>query len=283
MKWVVLLLLLFAACAQPAVQPAPTMQPVVEERIVEKVIVQCWDGSTASSVEQCPQKDERIIANEVVAPEPQAVESVAIGRQLLAQAQKYDGYAYELEDRFVLVSGGKARHMFLKVIFIDRVPITDVFVDSVSNTAVAYCNVEHEAQMLGNQFTWSQSNCKHFVNNETSMQYEDWTSKGPLNYLEDFADVVPDFVEDGVQTLNSAGVPKTVQPSLHYLVDGVRVVLHIDQRRQVPIQVEIQGQQPISFRNVFFTNVPLYGKEEKIAGLLEYKSVSQEWLKEHGQ
>ena len=96
-------------------------------------------------------------------------------------------------------------------------------------------------------------------------------------------DVKPDFVESAVQTINSAGVPKTVQPSLHYVVNGARVVLRIDQRQQVPIQIEIQGQQPISFRNVFFDNVPLYGRQEKVTDLLEYKPVSQEWLKENAQ
>ncbi len=280
MKWGILVLLLLVACAQPAVQP-PVAEKVVE--VVEKVVVQCWDGSTASSVEQCPKKEEKIIAKEVVAPEPKVEVVVPIGRQLLSKAQEHAGYAYELEDRFVLVSGDKSRHLLLDVIFIDRVPISDVFVDSAGRTATAYCHLEHEAQMMGNKFTWTQSDCKHFVDKASSMQFKDWELKGPLDYLEDFADVAPDFVEDNVQTINSDGVPKTVQPSLHYIVDGVRVVLHIDQRQQVPVQVEIQGQQPISFRNVFFTTVPLYGKEEKIADLLEYKPVSQDWLKENAQ
>lgn len=281
MKWGFLVLLLLVACAQPVVQPTPAPQPV-EEKIVEKVIVQCWDGSTASSIEKCPPKEEKIIAKEVVAPEPEIVEAVPVARQLLTQAQAHGSYAYELEDRLVLVSSGKARHLFLKVIFVGTAPITDVFVDLAGKTAVAYCNVQHEAQILGKAFTWSDVDCKNFIEKSTSMPFKDWEPKGPLDYLEDFADVEPDFVEGAVKTINSLGAPKTVQPSLHYLVDGVRVILHIDQRQQVPIQVEVQGQQ-ISFKNVYFDNVPLYGKQEKIADLIDYKPVSQEWLEENEQ
>ncbi len=282
MKWGFLVLLLLIACAQPAVQPVS--QPVVVEKVVEKVVVQCWDGSTAESVDKCPAKpEEKIIAKEVVAPEQKAETSVSIGRQLLNQAQAQGAYAYELEDRFVLVSGNKARHVFFKVVFIDRKPTSDVFVDLAGKTAVAYCNVENEAQMLGNAFTWAVSDCKHFVDEGRSMEFKDWALKGPLDYLADFADIEPEFVEDNVQMVNSDSVPKTVQPSLHYLVDGVRVILHIDQRLQVPVQIEIEGQQPISFRNIYFDTMPLYGGKEKIADLIEYKPVSQAWLKENAQ
>ncbi len=281
MKGWVLVLMLLVACAQPAVQPALQPEKVVE--VVEKVIVQCWDGSTASSLGQCPSKEEKIIAKEVVAPVPEVVESVQIAKQLLTKAQEHAGYAYELEDRFVLVSNGKARHMLSKPIFVDRKPISDVFVDLTGKKAVAYCNVQHEAQMLGNAFTWSVSDCKHFVDEFTSMPFNDWAPKGPLDYLADFADVEPVFVEKGIQSVTSLSVPKTVQPSLHYDVNGVRVILHIEQRTQVPIQVEIEGQQPVSFKNVYFDTVPLYGSQEKITDLMEYEPVSQEWLKENEQ
>jgi len=281
MKGWVLLLMLLVACAQPSVQPLEAEEKVVE--VVEKVIVQCWDGSTASSLENCP-KEEKIMAKEVVAPEPKAAEAVPIAKQLLAEAQKHAGYAYELEDRFVLISGDKARHLFSeKLIFVERKPFSDVFVDLAGKTAMAYCNVEHEEQMLDNAFTWSVSDCKHFIDNSTLMPFEKWVPKGPLDYLKDFADVEPDFVEEADQTVSIAGVPKTVRPSIHYVVNGVRVVLRIDQRNKVPIQIEIQGQQPISFRNVYFDNVPLYDGQEKITDLLEYKPVSQVWLKENAQ
>ncbi len=279
MKWLALVLMLLVACAQPAVQPLVK----TEETVVEKVIVQCWDGSTASSVENCP-KEEKIVAKEVVAPEQKVSQAVPVGRQLLTAAQNHSGYAYELEDRFVLVSNGKARHLFLeKPIFVERKPVSDVFVDLAGMKALAYCHLQHEEQMLGKAFTWDVANCKNFIDTATSVPFEDWAPKGPLDYLADFADVEPDVIENALQTINSAGVPKTIQPSLHYTVNGVRAVLRIDQRQQVPIQIEIQGQQPISFRNVYFNTVPLYGKQEKIADLIEYTAVSQDWLKVNEQ
>jgi hypothetical protein len=115
------------------------------------------------------------------------------------------------------------------------------------------------------------------------MPFENWAPKGPLDYLADFADVEPVFVEKGIQSVTSLSVPKTVQPSLHYDVNGVRVVLHIEQRTQVPIQVEIEGQQPVSFKNVYFDAVPLYGESKNIADLMDYVPVSQAWLKENEQ
>lgn len=274
------MLILLAACAQPAVQQVAPEEKIVE--VVEKVVVQCWDGSTASSADKCP-PEEKIVAKEVVAPEQKVVASVPIGRQLLTQAQTHDGSSYELEASHVLVSGDKARHLFLKVIFIDRKPITDVFVDLANQKAVAYCSVEREEQILGKAFTWDVSDCKHYIDKGIDVPFEDWKPMGPLDYLADFADSEPVFVEEAVQSVTALSVPKTVQPSLHYEANGARVVLHIEQRTKVPIQVEIQGQQPISFKNVYFDNVPLYGKPEKIAGLMEYKPVSQEWLKANSQ
>ena len=281
MKGWVLLLILLAACAQPAVQQVATEEKVVE--VVEKVVVQCWDGSSASSLNECPLKEEKILAKEVVAPEQKVVASVPIGRQLLDKAQAHAGYSYELEDSHVLVSGDKARHLFLKVIFIERKPITDVFVDLTSKKAVAYCNVEREEQILGKAFTWDVSDCKHYIDGGIEVPFEDWKPKGPLDYLADFADAEPVFVEEAVQGVTALSVPKTVQPSLHYEANGARVVLHIEQRTQVPIQIEIQGQQPISFKNVYFDNIPLYGGQEKIVDFMDYKPVSQEWLKVNEQ
>jgi len=149
--------------------------------------------------------------------------------------------------------------------------------------AVAYCHIEHEEQILGKAFTWDVSDCKHYIDKGIAVPFEDWKPEGPLDYLVNFADVEPVFVEEGVQSVTSLSVPKTVQPSLHYDANGVRVVLHIEQRSQVPIQVEIQGQQPVSFKNVYFDNLLLYGVQEKIADNMEYRPVSQEWLKVNAQ
>ncbi len=281
MKGWFLILLLIAACAQPAVQQIATEEKVVE--VVERVVVQCWDGSTASSVDDCPPKEEKILAKEIVAPEQKVVAAIPIGRQLLTQAQAHAGNAYELENKHVLVFEGKVRHLFSEVIFIDRKPITDVFVDLTSKKAVAYCNIEREEQILGKAFTWDVSDCKHYVDKGIDVPFEDWKPMSPLDYLADFADVEPVFVGEAVQSVTSLGVPKAVQPSLHYEISGARVVLRIEQRTKVPIQIEIQGQQPISFKNVFFDSVLLYGRQEKIPDLMEYEPVSQEWLKVNAQ
>jgi len=269
-------LLLVVACAQPAVQPAA--QPVVEEKVVEKVVVQCWDGSTAASLEDCPAKqEEKIVAKEIVAPVKEA--SGTLAQKLLAQARSYSAHSYELEDRIVLVSNNKARHLFKKVIFVDRKPVTDVYVNLGDQTAIAYCDLEHEAQILGNAFTWDKSECKHFIDNSTALPFGNWVMTGPLDYLADFADATPSLIENSSQMITILGAPKNVQPSLHYDAQGKSVILRIDQRKQVPIQIEIGGQLPIGFKEVFFDVIPLYGKQENIADLLDYTPVSQDWVK----
>ena len=152
-KWVLILLLLSACVAQPYVQPTPAP----EEKVVEKVLVQCWDGSTAESVDKCPAKveekePEALPPAKVVVEQPP--EAVPIAKKLLAEAQtKFKGYAYIFEDQMVIVHGNKLRHLFLEVSQLDsRTPITDVFVDLEKHEAIAYCNIEREGKILDEAF-----------------------------------------------------------------------------------------------------------------------------------
>jgi len=278
-RWVLLLLLLASCVAQPYVQP--TSQP--EEKIVEKVLVQCWDGSTAESVDKCPAKveekePEALPPTKVIVEEPPA--AVPIAKKLLADAQtKFKGYAYVLEDQMVIVYGNKLRHLFLEVSQLDdRTPITDVFVDLEKREAIAYCNIEREGKILDDAFDYERSRCKDYVDKPISVPFDKWVPKGPFEYLEEFADVEPVLVENNLQTISIGGNSKSIQPSLHYMVDGKRVILRIDRRYQVPIKVEIEGQQSVDFRDTYFDVMVLYGGQQKIDQTwVEYAPVSEYW------
>ncbi len=280
MKWVLLLLLLASCVAQPYVQPGMN-----KTEVVEKVFVQCWDGSTAESVEKCPPQ-EKAAEPEVVKPEvvskPEVAEpAVPIGRKLLEEAKtKFKSYAYLLDDRMVIVYGNKIRHLFLKLSLTeDRTPITDVFVDLDKNEAVAYCHIEREGRdILGDSFDLERSQCKNYIDKPVSVKFEKWVPKGPLDYLEEFADLEPILVENNIQTISISGNSKTIQPSLHYMVNGKRVILRIDRRYQVPIKIEVEGQQAVDFRETYFDVMVLYEKQQKIdQSWVEYVPVSDYW------
>lgn len=273
-----ILLLLISCVAQPYVQPGIK----TEEKIVEKVLVQCWDGSTAESVDKCPpkveEKEETPPAKVIVEPAP---ETIPIAKKLLADAKsKFTSHAYLLDDRMVIVSGNKVRHLFMKMSQLDdRTPITDVFVDRDKKEAIAYCNVEREGRDIAtDSFDWERSKCRDYVDKPIPVVFEKWVPKGPLEYLEDFSALEPILVENNIQTVSIGGNSKTVQPSLHYMVDGKRVILRIDKRYQVPIKIEWEGQNPVDFRDTYFDVMVLYGKQEKIGPQwVEYQPISEYW------
>ena len=259
MKYLLLLLLLSACIANPYVQPGMNN---TEEKIVEKVLVQCWDNSTAVSVDQCPVKPvEKKVVERVKVEKP-----VPIAEKLLIDARtKFTNYAYLTEDRMVIVVGNKVRHLFFKLSQIDDLPITDVFVDLDKREAVAYCSVEREGRdVLGDSFDWQRSRCKDYIDKPFVVPFDNWSPKGPLQYLEEFSALEPILVENNVQTISIGGNSKTIQPSLHYMIDGKRVILRIDKRYQVPLKVEREGQQSVDFRDAYFDTMVLYGKQQKI-------------------
>ena len=287
-KWFLVLLLLAACVSQPYVQPG--IENKTEEKIVEKIVVQCWDGSTADSVDKCPVKEETSVEAETVPsvedlPPAQVVvesapEAMPIAKKLLAEAQtKFTGYAFVLDDRMVIVYGNKTRHLFLKMSQLDdRTPITDVFVDHDKREAVAYCSLEREGRILDEAFEYERSRCKDFIDKEIIVPYEKWVPKGPLDYLREFSELEPILVENNIQTISIGGNSKTVQPSLHYVLDGKRVILRIDRRYQVPIKIEVEGTQAVDFRETFFDVMVLYGGQQKIdKSWVEYVPVSEYW------
>lgn len=275
MKQLFLLLLLLIACV-PAVpvQENVTVEqpkPQVVKEVVEKVVVQCWDGSTAEALEQCPAEPKEVI----VSPD-----SGEIAQQLLTEARKkFTGLAYLLDDRMVVIYGNKVRHYFFKLSESDGVPITDVFVDLDKKEAVAYCNVEREGRMLENSFDWQRSRCKDYIDKPIPTSFDKWQTKGPIEWLEEFAKQKPILVEDNIQTISIGGNSKTIQPSLHYMVEGKRVILRIDRRYGVPVKIEIEGSHSIDFRETYFDVMVLNAKQEKIdQSWVEYQPVSEYWL-----
>lgn len=277
MKRVLLLLLLLVACVPPQPVDVSNVTSEVPEKVVEKVVVQCWDNSTASSLEECPEK---VVSTPVKIVVEEPVQNVPIARKFLNEAKaKFTGFAYVLEDRLVVQRGDKVRHMFFKLSSLDdRTPVTDVFVDLSAKSAVAYCNVEREGRIEDDSFEFERSRCKDYIDKEIPVAFDKWVPVGPLEYLERYADLEPILVEDNLQTISIGGNSKSIQPSLHYMVDGKRHVLRIDKRYQVPLKIELEGGGSIDFRDAYFDVMVVYGKQEKITDdWLTYTPVSEYW------
>ncbi len=279
-KWVLVLLLLVSCVAQPYVQPGMNKT----EKVVEKVVVQCWDGSTAESADKCPvqekPEEKKAVSQAKVIVETPPPEHVSVAKKYLDEAQKtFTAYAYLLSDRMVMVSGDKVRHYFFRPSALNNgTPITDVYVDG--QTAVAYCNIEHEKNAYPDAFDYQSSQCKNYVNQPLPIKVDDWLPNGPLQYLALYVDQEPILVEDNVQTISIGGSSKTIQPSLHYMVNGRRVILRLDKRYHVPIRIETEGDKPVDFRDTYFDMMILEGKPTKIdQSWFTYKPVSDYWLK----
>ncbi len=271
-----LLLLLLVACAAPVVetQPKPVETPVVTETPVQEETDLCatilCPANTLCEAGKC-------IAKETPVVDP----NTPIAKQFLDEARsKFSGFAYVSNDRMVITYGNMSRHYFFKVAEIEKTPLTDIYADLNAKTAVGYCSVEREARMM-ESFELERSKCKDYIDKPISLTFsEQLIPAGPLEYLERFADKTPSRIEDNVQTISIGGNSKTIQPTLHYIVDGKSVVLSMDKRYKVPLKVRIEGEQSIDFRDVYFDVMVLEEKQQKIdASWVTYQNVSDYWLK----
>lgn len=271
-----LLLLLLVACAAPVVetQPKPIETPIVNETPVDEAAASC-------AAILCPTNTYCENAKCIPIEAPAIDTSAPIAKQFLDEARsKFSGFAYVSEDRMVITYLNKSRHYFFKVAEIEKTPLTDIYVDLLTKTAVGYCSVEREARMM-DSFELERSKCKDYIDKPISLTFsEQLIPAGPLEYLERFADKTPSRIEDNVQTISIGGNSKTIQPTLHYVVDGKNVVMNIDRRYKVPLKVRIDGEQSVDFRDVYFDVMILEEKQQKIdTSWVTYQNVSDYWLK----
>jgi len=273
MKRIILFLLLVACLPQLPVKNESVQNVTPQNITIVQTLVQCWDNSTAKTVEECPKRPAKV----VVELPPIKLQP---GREFLEQAKaQFSAYAYLLEDRMVIVVQNKSRHLFSRLSKLDDdTPITDVFVDHESKAATAYCNIDRESHL--GSFDYERSKCKDYLNQSMPVPFEKWVVKGPLEWLEEFADREPILVEDNVQTISIGGTSKSIQPSLHYMVDGKRVILRLDKRYHVPLKIEWEGQKAVDFRDTFFDLMVLEGKQYKVeASWVTPQPVSEYWFK----
>ena len=273
MKRVIALSVLFAlivigCTTSPQVQNT-TEQVKVEEIVVETPVDELPVDENAASCAAvlCPvnticEKGKCIEVPEVKVEAPKGT----VIEQFLNDARtKFSGYAYQLEDRMVVVFDNKARHYFFKVKDLkDKTSITDIYIDLENKKAIGYCDIEREGRMV-DSFDYKRSKCKDYVNKEISVDMtSDLIPKGPLEYMEDYKTLEPILVEDNLQTISIGGNSKSVQPSVHFMIDGKRHVLRLDKKYHVPLKINIEGQQAIDFRDVYFDVMVLEGKQQKI-------------------
>ncbi len=236
----------------------------------EPVLIQCFDGSFVDDVSACPKSEIR-----------KETAGRTIAQDLLEQAnEKFSSYAFVVKDAVVINHGNKSRYMFDKLSKIDEVPVTDVFVDKEKKTAVAYCNIDREARLSQTSFDYERSKCRHYLDVPINVSFEKWVPAGPLEFLERFENETPVLFENSTLTMSIGGNSKTIQPSLHYVVNGARVILRIDKRYLVPARIEFENASPVDFRDTDFDLMVVDGKQQRITKeWVVYQNVSEYWLK----
>ena len=252
--------------------------PVAEQNttVAAPVLFTCWDNSTVSDEASCPVKQAKVVMEE-------PVQDLQPGREFLNEARsKFKGHAYLLSDRMVIVYQNRSRHFFSEIELVNnRQPITDIFFDLENQTAVGYCNIDRESDMEDGDFEFERSECKGFIDVAVPLEYAKVQVKGPLDYLEQYADRMPTRVENNIQTISIGGNSKSIQPSLHYDDAGKTVILRLDKRYHIPLKIEFGDGSSVDFRETYVDVMVLDGKQEKITpAWVTYQNVSDFWKKE---
>lgn len=282
----VLCFLVFAfivtACAPQAQEVSnQTETPVVEVQVEEPVEtpeeLPVDENAASCAAVLCPvnticENGKCIEVNQTV-----SAPDVGVIQKYLDEARtKFSGFAYQLDDRMVIVFDNKARHYFYKIKETkDKTPLTDIYVDLAENKAVGYCNLEREGRMV-ESFDYQRSKCKDYIDEPIDVAVsEDLIPKGPLEHMEAYVNLEPILVENNLQTISIGGNSKSIQPSVHFMVDGKRHVLRLDRKYHVPLKIDIEGRQAIDFRDVYFDTMVLEGKQQKIdKSWVNYQPVS---------
>jgi hypothetical protein len=269
----VLSLLVFAfivtACA-PQVEVSNQTEIPVDEPVVEIPVDELPVDENAASCAAvlCPVNTICENGKCIEIPETSvSVPDVGVIQKYLDEARtKFSGFAYQLDDRMVIVFDNKARHYFYRLKETkDKTSLTDIYVDLATNTAVGYCNLEREGRMTGDSFSYDRSKCKNYVDEKIDVAVTpDLIPKGPIEYMEEYKNLEPILVENNLQTISIGGNSKSIQPSVHFMIDGKRHVLRLDRRYHVPLKIDREGQQAIDFRDVYFDTMVLEGKQQKI-------------------
>ena len=248
--------------SEPGIVAEKAVEPAVPS---EAKLVQCPDGSFVGSVQQCG---------------VQVKEIETVARSLLLQSRdKFSSYAYVVDDSLVINYGNQTRYMFNRLTKAGEILITDVYVNKDNHTAVAFCNIDREARLSDTSFDFERSKCRHYLDVPIVVSFEKWNPKGPLEFLEEFENKTPFLYENSTLTMSIGGNSKTIQPSLHYDVNGARVVLRIDRRYLVPARIEFENSTPIDFRDTYFDLMVVEGKQQRITrDWVVYQNISSYWL-----
>lgn len=280
------------ACAPQAevsnqtIETPQIVEPIVDEQVETPEELPVDENAASCAAVLCPVNTICENGKCIELPETSVSESnVGVIQKYLDDARtKFSGFAYQLDDRMVIVFDNKARHYFYNVkLTKDKTPLTDIYVDLAANKAVGYCNLEREGRMV-DSFEYDRSSCKDYIDKPIDVAVsEDLIPKGPLEYMESYVNLEPILVEDNLQTISIGGNSKSIQPSVHFMVDGKRHVLRLDRKYHVPLKIDREGQQAIDFRGVYFDTMVLEGKQQKIdQSWVVYQPVS-DYIKQNVQ
>jgi len=260
-KILIPLLLILAACAQvpepvgctedaklcldgtTVVRVAPDCEfeqcPEPEEQVFCTADVkECPDGSYVSRVppecnfEPCPE------LTVVVEPAPEPQKTI-VG-ELLREAYEL-GHAFEIKDGTMYVYKDQARFAYVNLMPVQGlkyegklVYFTDVYFDRHKKTATGLCDLETEISIVSN-YEASKSKCKDFINVTFDLNFQEYYSLTPLDWLEKYQYTEPTTIVKAEQTIKIQTGYKTIQPVLIFERGEDRTTLHIDKKQQAAV------------------------------------------------
>lgn len=248
MRWLVLFLILLAACRPAVVAPQPNItvtecNPPYYEYTPSDC---CLDQDTNGVCDRDEKPAEGpIVINKTKVIEPGPVLERTIMADLIAKfRQNVTSYSftrgtdkYFVMNEFVHVKLGNFKELPFKTNDV-RTYITDIFVDRRAQKAIGYCDPRTEEEIVG-EFNADRSKCIKLINIPIALPYAEYNPYLPEDWLQRFSHALPARVEATDQYIKQPTGWFAVNPVLHYVSGDVPVVIRVDKRTALPVQVEV--------------------------------------------
>lgn len=232
---VLIFLVLLAACAAPQ---APVEAPVVESE--PEIVEEEAPEPTLIEINKTPEP----------VPEPVEEELGVVEALLYSIEQNITSYSFFSGKTQVFVLGDKMHILLDDFVELDfdtngtRSFLTNAFLDLSTKTAVGYCDVRQEEEILGS-FKADRSKCIKLINIPINVSFDDVYVKTPIDWLQEFKDTEPSIVETADQYVKQPTGWFTISPVLHYKLPEKSVIIRVDKKTKLPAKIEITKGQLI--------------------------------------
>lgn len=177
-------------------------------------------------------------------PVPQPAPS-AIGAALAKFRQGVTGYYYKLDTTEYFVRGNLIRVAYEKPVELTvrinntiRTWMTDLYIDRSVPEVIAYCDIRTEREKAGTGFHADRSRCLKIVDVPIKLDYNQYNPMLPEDWLRKYEIRSPSRVEETDQYVKEPSGWKAVNPVVHFMEGRKEVVLRLETKTGLPLEVE---------------------------------------------